>query len=79
MKASVGDGIGIRGQRVGDQRRHGEIVEVRGADGAPPYLVHWSDGHEALFFPGPDAIIEQLGASQAPVRKSRARPRKKGA
>jgi hypothetical protein len=36
----------------------GEIVEVRGAGGEPPYLVRFDDGHTALVFPGPDAIIE---------------------
>ena len=25
-----------------------QVVEVQGADGAPPYLVRWSDGHEGL-------------------------------
>ncbi len=26
-------------------------------DGAPPYRVRWSDGHEGLVYPGPDAHI----------------------
>jgi len=31
---------------------------VRGPEGKPPYLVRWADtGHEALVFPGPDAVI----------------------
>lgn len=39
-------------------RREGKIVEVHDPDGAPPYLVHWSDTDtESLFFPGPDAHI----------------------
>jgi len=34
--------------------RDGEILEVHGEDGGPPYLVRWSDsGHESLVFPGP--------------------------
>ena len=33
---------------------------MRGADGAPPFLVRWSDnGHEALVYPGPDAEIRR--------------------
>ncbi|AEW98608.1 protein of unknown function DUF1918 (plasmid) [Streptantibioticus cattleyicolor NRRL 8057 = DSM 46488] len=36
----------------------GEIVEVRGADGAPPYVVRFDDGHETLIFPGPDCVVE---------------------
>ena len=59
MRARVGDRIVIRGHRVGEPDRDGEVIEVRGADGAPPYIVRWSsDGHEALFMPGSDAVIE---------------------
>jgi hypothetical protein len=43
---------------VGHPGRTGEIVEVRGAGGEPPYLVRFDDGHTALVFPGPDATIE---------------------
>lgn len=59
MYANVGDRIMIKGHRVGEPERDGEILEVRGADGGPPYLVRWADsGHEALFFPGSDAALE---------------------
>lgn len=58
MNANVGDRITVRGHRVGEPGRDGEILEVRGADGAPPYLVRWEvDGHESLFFPGTDARV----------------------
>ena len=57
MQANVGDHLVVEGRTVGAQRRDGEVLEVRGADGAPPYLVRWSDGHEGLMFPGPDAHI----------------------
>ena len=57
MRASVGDGLVVEGRKVDDARREGEVLEVRGEDGAPPYLVRWSDGHEALTFPGPDAHV----------------------
>jgi Domain of unknown function (DUF1918) len=60
MKATVGDRIDIRGKHAGEGGRSGQIVDVRGPDGDPPYLVHWSDGHEGLFFPGPDAAIEHV-------------------
>ena len=46
MRASVGDRLVVEGRKVDDARREGEVVEVRGEDGAPPYLVRWSDGHE---------------------------------
>ena len=59
MHAAVGDRLVIRGHHVGDRDRDAEILEVRGADGGPPYLVRWSDdGHEGLLFPGSDASIE---------------------
>ena len=41
-----------------DQRR-GEVLEVRGADGGPPYLVRFDDGHETLLYPGADCVLEQ--------------------
>jgi len=58
MRASVGDTIVIRSAHIDEHVRNGEILEVRGPDGEPPFLVRWSDdGHEALVFPGPDAEI----------------------
>ncbi len=58
MQAKVGDRIVIRGHHVGEPDRDCEILEVRGANGEPPYLVRWGDsGHEGLFFPGPDASV----------------------
>lgn len=65
MKASVGDHIDVRGAHVGNEGRQGEVLDVRGPDGTPPYLVRWSDGHEGLFFPGPDATIAHKPASPA--------------
>jgi hypothetical protein len=59
MRASVGDRIVIRGHRAGEPSRDCEVLEVRGADGGPPFLVRWVESrHETLFFPGPDATIE---------------------
>jgi hypothetical protein len=57
MRATVGDRLVVEGRKVDDGRREGEVVEVHGKDGAPPYLVRWSDGHEGLTFPGPDAHV----------------------
>lgn len=51
----------IRGHHVGEPIRDGEILETRGPEGGPPYIVRWGDtGHETLFFPGSDALIEHL-------------------
>jgi Domain of unknown function (DUF1918) len=40
MQAQVGDELTVKGLHQGDEDRHGEIIEVIGADGAPPYMVH---------------------------------------
>ncbi|PXX63248.1 uncharacterized protein DUF1918 [Nocardia tenerifensis] len=56
--ANVGDRLLVHGHVVGQADRQAEIIEVRGAEGAPPYLVRFPDGHESLVYPGPDAIIE---------------------
>lgn len=63
MHANVGDRIIVHGLHVGNADREGVIKEVRGDDGAPPYVVQWSDGHEAFFFPGSDAVVEHAGRS----------------
>ena len=57
MRANVGDRLVVESNTVGSPRREGEIREVHGSDGAPPYVVRWSDGHEGLMFPGPDAHV----------------------
>lgn len=57
MQAQVGDRLHIRGRHVGNPDKVGRIIEVRGENGAPPYLVRFDDGHETLVFPGPDAVI----------------------
>ena len=68
MQAVVGDRLRVHASVVGQPERTGEIVEVRGAGGEPPYLVRFDDGHTALVFPGPDAVIEH------PRRKGRKGP-----
>jgi len=62
MQAAIGDRIVIKGHHIGEPDRDCEVLEVRGADGGPPYLVRWEqDGHEALFFPGSDAAVRPYG------------------
>lgn len=57
MHASVGDTIVVHGRTVDTKDRWGEVLEARGADGGPPFLVRFSDGHEGLVFPGPDVQV----------------------
>lgn len=69
MHAAVGDRLVVRSLHIDGPVRDGEILEVRHADGAPPYVVRWSDtGHEALVFPGPDAYIDHV-TKEAPTSR----------
>jgi hypothetical protein len=66
MKASVGDRMVIEGHREGEMVRDGEILEVHGEEGAPPFVVRWSDtGHSTLFFPGSDARVQHFDHQQS--------------
>lgn len=58
MHAAVGERLIIHGKQVGQATRRGEILEVRGEDGGPPYLVKFDDGHETLLYPGADCVLE---------------------
>ncbi|WP_250563146.1 DUF1918 domain-containing protein [Sphaerisporangium fuscum] len=55
--ATVGDRLLVHGNTVGERDRPGLIIEVRGPEGHPPYVVRFDDGHTGLVFPGPDAIV----------------------
>jgi len=61
MHAVAGDIIAVPGLHVGEAGRQGTVLEVRGSDGAPPYLVRWADGHEALCYPGPQTRVQHDG------------------
>lgn len=64
MRASVGDRIVIKGHRVGEAERDCKVLEVRGEEGGPPYVVQWEDSdHESLFFPGSDASVKHYEAT----------------
>jgi hypothetical protein len=57
MRAIIGDRIIIRGRTVETPDKHGEILEVRGPDGEPPYLVRFGEGHESVVYPGADFLV----------------------
>ena len=65
VKAAVGDQVIVRSRTVDSPVRDGEIVEVQGRDGEPPYLVRWGDGHTSLLFPGPDTQVQHVKAAKA--------------
>jgi hypothetical protein len=74
MRAQRGDHIVLAGGHVGQTVRDGEILEVRGENGAPPYLVRWSDGKEVLVFPGPDAELRVAHSREEAVAAGADRP-----
>lgn len=61
LRAAAGDRLVIHGHHLGEPDRDAEILETRGADGAPPFLVRWSeDGRVSLFYPGSDASVDRI-------------------
>jgi hypothetical protein len=59
VQAVAGERLVMRAREGDEPYRDGEILEVHGDDGAPPYLVRWSDnGHIGLVFPGPGAHVD---------------------
>ena len=61
LHARVGDQLVILSTTSDRPVRDGEIIETRGADGSPPFLVRWADdGRSTLVFPGPDARVHSL-------------------
>ncbi|ACY99068.1 Domain of unknown function DUF1918 [Thermomonospora curvata DSM 43183] len=58
MRAAAGDRLVIVRSGLHEPVRDGEIIEVIGPDGTPPYLVRWADtGRTSLIYPGPDARV----------------------
>jgi hypothetical protein len=57
MRAKPGDRIILAGEHLSEPTRSGEVLEARGADGGPPYVVRWEDGHTSTMFPGPGAAL----------------------
>jgi hypothetical protein len=65
MQAAVGDRLVVHSVHVDGPVRDGRVVEVRGPDGSPPYVVEWADtGHQSLYFPGADATVEHFATHE---------------
>ncbi|HSJ46058.1 MAG TPA: DUF1918 domain-containing protein [Euzebyales bacterium] len=61
LRARVGDRLVIRRHHVGEPDRDAEILEIRGEDGRPPYVVRWADdGRVGYFLPGSDAFVQHF-------------------
>jgi hypothetical protein len=60
MNAHTGDEIVIKAHHLGGRDRVALVLDVRGDDGSPPYLVEWADAPgRHLFWPGPDAQVRE--------------------
>jgi hypothetical protein len=58
---SPGDRVIVHGHHQGEHARDGEILEVQGKDGAPPYVVRWDDGRVTSLYPSSDVRIHHFG------------------
>ncbi len=57
MRARRGDEIVVGTTTLDAPRRRGEVIEVIGQGEREHYRVRWQDGHESVYFPGPDARV----------------------
>jgi hypothetical protein len=57
MRARQGDQIVIDTTTLDASRRRGEVLEVIGQGEREHYRIRWQDGHESVYFPGPDARV----------------------
>lgn len=74
MRAHPGDWIVIKSRTTGRPEQRGRIIEVRSAEGLPPYVVRWlADDHVSVFFPGSDAIVLTPAEVAAADERDRAR------
>lgn len=63
---SPGDRLVVTPHRQGQPPRDAEVLEVRGADGGPPFLVRWEDtGRVSLHYPGSDAVVKHISGSRS--------------
>jgi len=70
MRATAGDRIILAGELVDQPTRAGEVLEARGPDGAPPYVVRWEDGHTSTMFPGPGSVLRVAEAESVPAEQA---------
>jgi hypothetical protein len=59
--AQQGDRIVVESVQLDAGRRSGEVLEVIGDGDTRHYRVRWQDGHESVYFPGPDARLADRG------------------
>lgn len=58
MHARIGARIVVESPVLDGHRRYGEVLEVLAGSGGEHYRIRWEDdGHESIFYPGPDAHL----------------------
>lgn len=58
MRAHTGDWLILKGRPKSSAAGRAMVLEAHGPEGSAPFLVRWIEsGHQALVFPGPDAVI----------------------
>jgi hypothetical protein len=67
MRAKPGDRIVMAAAQADEPTRDGRVVEARGPDDGPPYVVAWSDGRTGLVYPGPGAVLRVTGRDDVPL------------
>lgn len=74
-QARIGDRIVVESERVGQQAREGEILEVMESPLGVNYRVRWADGHESEIRPkaGSARIMAAPGRRTGPTAKHAAR------
>jgi hypothetical protein len=74
MRAKVGDWLLMKGTTTGQHDQRGLISEVHSEGGSPPYVVRWlATEHEAIVYPGSDAIVVTAEEQRKPTN-GHARP-----
>lgn len=74
MRAKVGDWLLMKGTTTGQHDQRGLISEVHSEDGSPPYVVRWlATEHEAIVYPGSDAIVVTAEEQAEADERARAR------
>lgn len=74
MRAKVGDWLLMKGTTTGQHDQRGLISEVHSEDGSPPYVVRWlATEHEAIVYPGSDAIVVTAEEQEEADERARAR------
>jgi hypothetical protein len=77
MRARPGDRLVVKSQRPGGHDARAKILEARGRDWGPPFLVQWAaDGRIELLVPPADAWVEHF--SQLEPFESRPRVAARG-